>query len=145
MVPNLKILVEAKGRAIWSIPSDATVFDAITLMAEKGIGLLLVRDDPHALPAGVISERDYARKIILQGRKSRDTAVADVMTRNLTYGKPDQTVYEGMGLMTEGRFRHLPVLEDGKVLGILSIGDLVKAVIEDQQFRIEQLEDYISS
>jgi len=145
MSPTLKHLINKKGKDIWSIPPDASVFDAIALMAEKGIGLLLVMDDPHGLPVGVISERDYARKIILQGRQSKKTAVADVMTRQVTYGRPDQTVQEGMAAMTEGRFRHLPVVREGRVIGILSIGDLVKAVIEDQRFLIDQLETYITS
>jgi CBS domain-containing protein len=145
MVPDLKHLIAEKGADVWSISPDASVYDAVKLMAEKGIGLLLVLDDPDALPVGVISERDYARKIILQGRSSRETAVSEIMTREITYGKPDQSVYEGLSLMTTKRFRHLPVISEGRLLGVLSIGDLVKAVIEDQQFRIEQLEDYISS
>jgi CBS domain-containing protein len=145
MSPSLNHLIESKGREIFSISPGASVFDAIKMMAEKGVGLLLVMDDSQPLPVGVISERDYARKIILQGRRSRETAVADIMTSEITYGRPGQTVQEGMALMTNGRFRHLPIIEDGKVVGVLSIGDLVKAVIEEQQFRIDQLETYITS
>jgi CBS domain-containing protein len=114
-------------------------------MAEKEIGLLLVMDDPDELPVGVISERDYARKIILQGRQSRETAVADIMTRDVTYGKPIQTIQQAMTVMTVGRFGHLPVVKDGRVVGVLSLGGLVKAVIEDQKFHIEQLETYITN
>ena len=145
MSPTLKYLVDDKDSHIWSIRPDASVFDAIKLMAEKEIGLLLVMDDPNELPVGVISERDYARKIILQGRQSRETAVADIMTRDVTYGKPIQTIQEAMTLMTRGRFRHLPIVKEGQIIGVLSLGDLVKAVIEDQRFRIEQLESYITS
>jgi CBS domain-containing protein len=142
---SLNQLIESKGSEIFSISPGSSVFDAIKMMAEKGVGLLLVMDDSKPLPVGVISERDYARKIILQGRRSRETAVADIMTSEITYGRPGQTVQEGMALMTDGRFRHLPIIEDGRVVGVLSIGDLVKAVIKEQQFRIDQLETYITS
>lgn len=113
------------------------------MLAEKGTGLLLVVDD--GVPVGVVSERDYARKVILQGKSSRDTEVREIMTSEVVYGRPDQTIQETMALMTEKRFRHLPVLEGDRVCGIVSMGDLVKVVIADQQFRISQLEDYISS
>ena len=143
MKTTLGQLLDAKGPEIWSIQPTATVFEAIAMMAAKGIGLLLVMEAQQ--PVGVISERDYARRIILEGRSSRETAVSEIMTRKIVYGYPSQTVQEGLGIMTENRFRHLPVVDAGRVLGMLSIGDLVKVVIEDQKFQIEQLEGYISS
>ena len=145
METALRHILEQKGSEIWSIPPQASVFEAITLMAERGIGVVLVMEDSAGLPEGIFSERDYARRIILQGRASRHTSVAEVMTRNITHGNPDMTVREGMSLMTRGRFRHLPVVSDGRLVGVLSIGDLVKALIEHQQFLIEQLENYITS
>ena len=136
-------LLEAKGRNIFSITPDASVYDAVKLMAEKGVGLVLVMEDEKVV--GVISERDYARKIILAGKRSRETAVREIMTARVVFGRPDLTIEEAMSIMTERHFRHLPILEEGRVVGVASIGDLVKAVIADQQFRIEQLEGYISS
>jgi CBS domain-containing protein len=143
MKTTLRRLLKSKGHDIWSIPPDASVYQAIEQMANKGIGLLLVTDG--ARPVGVISERDYARKVILKGRSSKETPVSDIMTREIVYGSPDQTVEEALSVMTVNRFRHLPVIEDDQVLGVLSIGDLVKVVIDGQQFRIEQLEGYIRS
>ena len=134
-------LLEAKGRDIFWIAPDASVYDAVKLMAEKGVGLVLVMEDEKVV--GVISERDYARKIILAGKRSRETAVQDIMTARVV-GRPDLTIEEAMSIMTERHFRHLPILDGGRVVGVASIGDLVKAVIADQQFRIEQLESYIS-
>jgi CBS domain-containing protein len=145
METRLRQLIEHKGSKIWSVPPEASVFEAITLMAERGIGVVLVMEDSAGLPAGIFSERDYARRIILQGRASRHTPVGEVMTRELTYGRPDMTIREGMHLMTQGRFRHLPVVSKGRMLGVLSIGDLVKALIEHQEFLIHQLENYITS
>lgn len=145
METALRHLIDQKGSDIWSVPPQASVFEAITLMAEKGIGVVLVMEDSAGLPEGIFSERDYARRIILQGRVSRHTSVSEVMTRDLTFGHPEMTIREGMSLMTEGRFRHLPVVSDGELVGVLSIGDLVKALIEHQQFLIEQLENYITS
>ena len=135
-------LLEAKGRDIFWIAPDASVYDAVKLMAEKGVGLVLVMDDEKVV--GVISERDYARKIILAGKRSRKTAVREIMTPRVVFGRPDLTIEEAMSIMTERHFRHLPILDGGRVVGVASIGDLVKAVIADQQFRIEQLESYIS-
>ena len=143
MKRTLKQLLETKGTEVWSIGPSASVYEAIEMLAEKGTGLLLVVDD--GVPVGVVSERDYARKVILQGKSSRDTEVREIMTSEVVYGRPDQTIQETMALMTEKRFRHLPVLEGDRVCGIVSMGDLVKVVIADQQFRISQLEDYISS
>jgi CBS domain-containing protein len=139
---SIKQVLDAKGRAVWSVAPGDSVFQAMQLMADKEVGALLVLDDGK--PRGLVSERDYARKIILMGRSSRDTTVEQIMEPRFLCVRPSQTVEEGMALMTEKRVRHLPVLEDDKVEGIVSIGDLVKAVIEDQQFIIEQLENFIS-
>lgn len=135
-------LLDDKGRQVWSVQADATVFDALGLMAEKDIGALLVLAD--ATPVGVLSERDYARKIVLVGRLSRDTVVSDIMTRGLLHVGPRQTVHECMALMTARKVRHLPVIEDGRVLGLISIGDLVKSIIAEQEFVIGQMANYIS-
>jgi len=119
------------------------VIDAIRMMAERHIGAVLVMDGPRL--SGILSERDYARKIVLQGRSSADTPVADIMTADVVTASPLDTSDRCMQCMTERRIRHLPVLEDGHVVGIISIGDLVKAVIEDQQQELDQLQRYIAS
>lgn len=139
----VKHLLETKGDNIWSIEPERSVLDAIKTMAEKGIGALLVMegDDLH----GIISERDYARKVILQGRSSRETPVREIMTDKVFSTEPDRTVKECMALMTEKRIRHLPVVDGGSVVGVLSIGDLVKAKIEEQEHEIEQLHKYIAA
>lgn len=139
---TVKQLLESKGRQVWSVRPDTTVFDALRLMAEKGIGALLVIEDGDIV--GILSERDYARKIILEGRSSRDTPVSAIMSRVVLHALPTQSVSECMALMTAHKFRHLPVIEDGRLVGILSIGDLVKSIITEQEFVIEQLENYIS-
>jgi CBS domain-containing protein len=135
-------LLEAKGRNIFWIAPDASVYDAVKLITEKGVDLVLVMEDEKVV--GVISERDYARKIILVRKRSRETAVREIMTARVVFGRPDLTIEEAMSIMTERHFRHLPILDGGRVVGVVSIGDLVKAAIADQQFRIEQLESYIS-
>jgi CBS domain-containing protein len=135
-------LLQAKGRNVWSIAPDASVYDAIKMMAEKGVGALLVLDGERL--AGIVSERDYARKVILQGRSSHDTPVRDIMTARVLYVHPEQTVEECMALMTDKRIRHLPVLVDERVVGIISIGDLVKAQISEKDILIRQLENYIT-
>ncbi|NEV61155.1 CBS domain-containing protein [Thiorhodococcus minor] len=140
---KIQELLEGKGASVWSIGPDATVFDALTLMAEHRIGALLVVDDNG--PVGLISERDYAREGILRGRASRDTPVRDIMTHRVVCATPEQSLEDAMILMTEKRVRHLPVIEDGQVLGLVSIGDLVKSIISEQKFIIEQLEHYINS
>ena len=138
----VKHLLDNKGREIISIVQDASVFDAIKLMADRSIGSLLVMDG-DAL-TGIVTERDYARKVIIKGRASETTPVADIMTTDLVTASADQTVNDCMTLMSEKRIRHLPVIVDDKVAGIISIGDLVQAIISDQQEEIEQLEQYIS-
>jgi CBS domain-containing protein len=136
-------ILQAKGRDVWSIGPDALVYDAMKLMADKGIGALLVMEGAKLV--GVISERDYARKIILQGRSSHSTQVREIMTSRVVYTEPERNVEECMALMTDKRIRHLPVLEHGEVSGVISIGDLVKSIIAEQKFIIEQLERYIAS
>ena len=136
-----QILQSKPSQAVHAIMPVASVFDAVKLMADKGIGALLVMDGDAI--AGIITERDYARKIILMGRSSKETPVTDIMTANVLYVSPDQTSEECMALMTENRVRHLPVLDSGKLVGLISIGDLVKDIISDQRFVIDQLEHYI--
>lgn len=140
---KVKDILETKGRDVWYIEPGALVYDAMKLMADKGIGALLVMEERRLV--GIISERDYARKIILQGRSSRSTNVQEIMTSRVVYTEPEQNIEECMALMTEKRIRHLPVMEGGQVCGVISIGDLVKAIIREQKFIIEQLERYISS
>jgi CBS domain-containing protein len=129
------------GNIIWSIAPDATVFDAIASMAEKRVGALLVMSEKRL--AGIITERDYARKVILQGRLSRETTVSEIMTTSLITVTPDSTVDECMRIMTRYRVRHLPVMEGDRTVGILSIGDLVNAIISAQEETIEHLHTYI--
>ena len=138
---TLKQLLEAKGRDVYSIASDARVFDALRLMADKSVGALIVMEGGRI--AGVISERDYARKVILHGKSSHELQVRDIMTGKVVTVHPGQTVEECMALMTEKRIRHLPVTEGERLIGVLSIGDLVKEVIAEQQQTIKQLESYI--
>lgn len=132
-----------KAQRLLSIAPDATVFDALTLMAKHDIGSLVVLDGERL--TGIFSERDYARQVVLLGKSSKETRVRDIMTHKVLCVRPDQTVNECMALMTEKRVRHLPVLEHKKVIGVISIGDVVKEVISGQQMMIEQLEQYIHS
>jgi len=138
---TLKQLLEAKGREVYSIAPDARVFDALRLMADKSVGALIVMEGGRI--AGILSERDYARKVILHGKFSHDILVRDIMTGKVITVHPGQTVEECMALMTEKRIRHLPVTEGERLIGVLSIGDLVKEVIAEQQQTIKQLESYI--
>jgi CBS domain-containing protein len=138
---TLKQLLEAKGREVYSIASDARVFDALKLMADKSVGALIVMEGGRI--AGILSERDYARKVILHGKSSHDLQVREIMTSKVIAVQPGQTVEECMALMTEKRIRHLPVTEGERLIGVLSIGDLVKEVIAEQRQTIEQLESYI--
>ncbi|GMQ75740.1 MAG: CBS domain-containing protein [Gammaproteobacteria bacterium] len=139
---SLKKVLQGKGHDVWSIGPEASVYDAIEMMADKEVGALVVMEGDSLV--GLLSERDYARKVILQGRSSRDTKIKDIMTSRVAYARPEQSVEEGMGMMTDKRIRHLPVMDGDKLLGVVSIGDLVKAIIEEQQQVIEQLEQYIS-
>ena len=140
---TVRDILEAKGRAVWSIDPASSVFDAMRLMAEKEIGALVVLDENRV--AGIISERDYARKVILHGRASPTTLVKEIMTSHVAYTHLDQPIEECMAIITDKRIRHLPVMENEKLIGIISIGDLVKAIIADQKFMIEQLERYITT
>ncbi len=135
-------LLDSKGHDILSIAPSASVLDAIKLMAEKGVGALIVMDGETM--AGIVTERDYARKVILKGRSSDETPVSDIMSTGVISTSPDQTVNICMNVMTDKRIRHLPVVEGNKVTGLVSIGDLVKAIIADQKEEIEHLEHYIS-
>ncbi|MFO1503129.1 MAG: CBS domain-containing protein [Steroidobacteraceae bacterium] len=137
----LSQLLDSKGHAVHAVKPGASVFDAIRSMAENHIGALLVMD--AGLLAGIVSERDYARKVILLGRSSATTAVRDIMTTPVVTLPPDSTVDDAMRLMTERRIRHLPVVAAGRVLGVVSIGDLVKCVIDDQRHTIDELHSYI--
>jgi CBS domain-containing protein len=137
-----QILRSKSDPSIHTIVPTASMFDALMLMAEKNIGALLIMEGETIV--GMLSERDYARKIVLMGRSSKETPVRDVMTCPVLYVGPQQSTEECMALMTEKRLRHLPVLEDGKVIGLISIGDLVKDIISEQIFVIEQLQYYIS-
>lgn len=136
-------LLQGKGGSIWSVTPESSVFDALKLMAEKNCGALLVMEGDKL--RGIISERDYARKVILLGKSSHELSVSEIMSDKVVCVGPKQTVDECMGLMSSKRIRHLPVLEGGKVSGMLSIGDLVKEVIAEQQMTIQQLESYIHS
>jgi CBS domain-containing protein len=135
-------LLDRKGGDVISIAGDASVFDAIKVMAERSVGSLLVMEGGKIV--GIVTERDYARKVILLGRSSETTTVAAIMSTEVITATAEQTVRECMALMTEKRIRHLPVVADDKVIGLISIGDLVQAIISDQQQEIEQLENYIS-
>ena len=135
------LILRKKGTEVWNVPSDATVYAAMKMMADKDVGALLVMDGEHL--AGVLSERDYARKVILQGRSSKETLVREIMTEPMITITPECTVDEAMRLITTNRIRHLPVVCDGKVQGVISIGDLVQWISFAQDQTIEQLEHYI--
>ena len=139
----VKHLLDRKGREIISIAEDASVLDAIKMMADRSVGSLLVMEG-DALK-GIVTERDYARKVIIKGRSSKSTQVREIMTIDVYSANTNQTVNDCMTVMTEKRIRHLPVIENDEVLGLISIGDLVQAIIEDQQAEIEQLAQYIST
>ena len=136
-------ILEDKGYQVETIGPDRRVYDAVALMAEKGIGALMVVDGDKVV--GLISERDYARKVILKGRASKETHVRDIMETRVVYVHPDQTVEECMAIVTDRRVRHLPVIENDKLIGLVSIGDLVKSIIDEQKFIIDQLVKYINS
>ncbi len=135
-------LLQHKGHTVWSIPPDASVFEAVQLMADKRVGALMVVDRNELI--GVISERDYAREIVLKDRVSRDTLVSTIMTQRVLYVRPEQTLDECMALMTERHLRHLPVLDNGRLIGVVSMRDVVKDLIAEKEFLIEQMENYIT-
>ena len=134
-------ILQNKGTLAWSIAPSATVYDAIQMMADKNVGALLVLEDGALV--GIISERDYARKVALRGQTAHSTFVRDIMSADVVSVRPDQTVEECMALMTDNRIRHLPVIADGRLEGVISIGDVVKSIITEQGFMIEQLTSYI--
>lgn len=138
---TIRQLLEAKGSTVWTIAPSASVFDALQLMAGKGIGALLVTEGERVV--GVISERDYARKVALRSKLSQNTPVKDIMTSSVTSVNPEQTTEECMALMTDKHIRHLPVLDKGTLIGVVSIGDLVKNIISEQKVLIKNLEQYI--
>jgi len=135
-------ILRSKGHDVWAVRPDDTVFESLQLMAEKGVGALLVMDGDTLV--GIVTERDYARKVILEGKSSKSSSVAEVMTDQVLCVAPERTIEECMALMTDKRARHLPVVEGERVIGVLSIGDLVKAMISEQQMLIDQLQHYIS-
>jgi CBS domain-containing protein len=139
---TVRQLLEAKRHKLISASPGQTVYEALRKMAEHDVGALIVMEGEQLV--GVFSERDYARKIILHGKSSKDTLVREIMTGNVITVRPGQTVDDCMGLMTDRRIRHLPVLEDGRVIGVISIGDVVKEMLSEQKFIIEQLEHYIT-
>ena len=137
-----QVLKSKPGQTVETVAPSTSVFDAVKRMAEKNIGALLVLEDQEI--AGIVTERDYARKIVLMGRSSKETPVRDIMSSPVMYVRPDQTNEECMALMTDNRLRHLPVVDQGKLMGLISIGDLVKDIISEQKFIIDQLEHYIA-
>ena len=142
MAERIKDLLKSKNKEVWIIDPGASVYDAIAQMADREIGSLVVIEGNRVV--GIITERDYAHKIILQGKSSRKTPVRDIMTEKVIYVQPDRKIDECMVLMTEKRIRHLPVLYGDKLTGMISIGDVVKAVISEKEFVIDQLTSYIS-
>jgi CBS domain-containing protein len=141
VMKTVRELLEKKGREVWTVSPTQKVFEALQMMADKEVGALVVINDDKVV--GIMSERDYARKIILKGASSKETPVREIMSTKVVYVRPEQTAEECLALMTEKRCRHLPVLENERLAGIVSIGDAVKAVIADRDFMIGQLENYI--
>jgi CBS domain-containing protein len=135
-------ILDSKGHDFWFVNPDDTVFDAVKLMSEKSVGALLVMEGEKLV--GIVTERDYARKVILEGKSSKQTPVRDVMTKRVLYVGPERTIEECMALITDKRARHLPVVENNRVIGVVSIGDLVKAIIAEQRIMIDQLQHYIA-
>ena len=138
---NVRMILDSKSPDVWSVSPDTPVYDALSLMAEKGIGAVLVLDGEEVV--GIMSERDYARKIVLKGRSSAQTPVSEIMTKNVIYVEPSQPIEEIMALMVGKHIRHLPVLENKKLVGIISISDVVRELISEQKLLIQQLESYI--
>lgn len=136
-------LLRNKGQEIWSVSPDTPVFEALQLMAEKNIGAVIAMEQDRV--AGILSERDYARKVILRGKSSKDTPVSEIMSVDVVSIGPSESVADSMSLMTEKRIRHLPVLENGELIGVISISDVVEAIISDQHRTIDQLERYITA
>ncbi len=142
MTSTVKDFLAQRDRTVWTIDEDATVYDALVKMSKKGIGALVVLDKKGKM-AGIFSERDYARKVVLYGKSSKDSMVSDLMTREITFAKPENTIEECMTLLSKKHIRHLPILEGDDLVGVITIRDVLKKVIEDQQLTIQNLEDYI--
>ena len=142
MAESIAAILHNKGRKIWSVAPEATVYDAIALMAEKSVGALMVVSQGKLV--GIISERDYARKVMLQGRSSKETRVSEIMTRDVITATPESTIDECMRTISSRKVRHLPVLDGGELMGVISIGDLVKAIIAAQAETIDHLHAYIA-
>lgn len=138
----VKDILQAKGQEVWSVSPEGSVYDALTFMAEKNVGALVVTEKDRVV--GIISERDYARKVILKGKSSKELAVKEIMTPRVVCVRPEQTMEECMELMTDKHIRHLPVLDEDRLVGLISIGDVVKAIIAEKEFIIGQLEGYIT-
>ena len=138
---TVRDMLKTKGFEVWSVTPDASVFDALKLMAEKNIGAVLVMESDNLI--GILSERDYARKVILHGKSSAKTPAREIMTERVMCVGPEDSAEQVMALITEKHIRHLPVLEDGELIGLVSIGDVVKATIAQKEFIIEQLEEYV--
>lgn len=138
---NVRDMLRTKGHDIWSVRPETMVYDALKLMAEKNVGAVLVMDADNLV--GILSERDYARKVVLQGKTAMDTPAKEIMTDRVICVRPEESAEECMALMTDKKVRHLPVLENDQLIGVISIGDVVKAIIPEQEFIIEQLEHYI--
>ena len=135
-------ILESKGHDVWAVKPSDTVYDSLQLMADKEIGALLVMDGDKVV--GIVTERDYARKVILEGKSSKGSSVSEIMTKRILFVSPERSIDECMALMTDKRVRHLPVLDHKRVVGVLSIGDLVKAMISEQKVLIDQLQHYIA-
>lgn len=139
---TVRQILDKKGRGAFTVSPDSSVFDALKLMADKNIGAVVVVENENVM--GILSERDYARKVILHGKTSKDTLVREIMTEKVLYVKPENTSDECMALMADKRIRHLPVLDGDKLVGVISISDIVNAIIEEDKYIIEQLENYIT-
>lgn len=139
---TVKDVLDAKGSSVWSVRPNDSVYDALKSMAEKDVGGLVVMEYDRLV--GIITERDYARKVIIEGKSSKETPVSEIMTKRVLCVTPERTVDECLALMTDKRLRHLPVLENKKVVGVVSIGDLVKTIMDEQQVLIDQLQHYIT-
>jgi len=138
----VKDILKNKGREVWNVSPDTHVFDALKMMADNNIGAMPVLESDKIV--GMFSERDYARKVILKGKASKNTLIQEIMSRKVYHVSPEQSIEECMALMTDKRVRHLPVLEGGEMVGLISIGDVVKAIISEQEFLMGQLENYIT-
>jgi CBS domain-containing protein len=142
MTSTVKDFLTQKDRTVWTIDADSTVYEALVKMSKKGIGALVVLDNKGKV-AGIFSERDYARKVVLYGKSSKESTVSELMTKEITFAKPENSIEECMTLLSKKHIRHLPILDGDELVGVITIRDVLKKVIEDQQLTIQNLEDYI--